>query len=106
VSFEDMIAETRDTRGVLPKDIRELDPSISEESARKEAERLNAVIRKRALEKKAAEAAALEAEAKTHARGIGASGTTTPAPTPAPTPAAPEQAPVVPQSSVPATPGK
>jgi type II secretory pathway component GspD/PulD (secretin) len=101
VTFEDMFSETRDTRAVLPKDIKKLDPTLSDASAAREADKLNAVIKKRAAEKKAAAEVEAAAEAKTRARGIGRSEIpVVPAPV-TPQSAAPEQAPVVP----PAAPG-
>ncbi len=90
VSFDDMFDETRSTRTVLSKDIRVLDPGLSEEAAAKEADKLNSVIRKRAAEKKVLEEAARAEERRTHKGGL---------PMPVMTP---DQAP---SSNIPATPG-
>jgi type II secretory pathway component GspD/PulD (secretin) len=109
VTFEDMYAETRETRSVLPKDIKMLDPALSDVSAAREADRMNAVIKKREAERKAAHEAAMEAELKARSPGRGMTPPVAPVTPPAPRSDVPAPAPVVPvtpaapRSDVPAT---
>ncbi|MBN2584557.1 MAG: hypothetical protein JXL80_15955 [Planctomycetes bacterium] len=51
ITFQDLYDETKKAREILPEDLKELDPDLSEEAAKEEAHRLNEVLRRRAMEK-------------------------------------------------------
>ncbi|NLX60790.1 MAG: hypothetical protein GXY74_17075 [Phycisphaerae bacterium] len=51
ITFQDLYDETKKAREILPEDLKELDPDLSEEAAKAEAKRLNEVLRRRAMEK-------------------------------------------------------